>query len=230
MSAVAIDFQPMMRRVEWTAWNTIRRCMSAKELSSLPLPIPVEQWIEGPLGLSFSIADLSSLGKDVLGMARTQTGEIIVSETLVTKEARFRFTAAHELGHLLLHAKIAADFRDFSSGDFLERKIEREADRFAAAFLVPIPALNQEYPRYAADAGHEAEALLWSVATGDEVAVSAFRSQVVPRIARRFGVSHSSATRRFGDVLLPSGRRALPFEAINKVLSAGVAETTPRAM
>lgn len=229
MAALAIDFQPMMRRVEWTAWNTIRRCMTVKELSSLPLPIPVEQWIEGPLGLSFSIADLSSLGKDVLGMARTQTREIIVSDTLVDKDARFRFTAAHELGHLLLHSKVAADFRDFSSGDFLERKIEREADRFAAAFLVPIPALNQEYPRYAAEAGHEAEALLRSVATGDEVAVSDFKTKIVSRIARRFGVSHSSATRRFGDVLLPSGSRALPFEAMNKVLSGEVAEAIPKA-
>lgn len=46
---------------------------------------------------------------------------------------RTRFDAAHELGHLIMHRH-----HDRCSGE----KIEKEADRFAAAFLIPADALR----------------------------------------------------------------------------------------
>lgn len=49
--------------------------------------------------------------------------------------ARIRFDIAHELGHLIMHSDI------YSEDDFeksvIRDKLEREADRFAAAFLLP---------------------------------------------------------------------------------------------
>ncbi len=48
--------------------------------------------------------------------------------------ARARFDSAHELGHLILHRDIAS--RELENPTIL-RRIEREADRFAAAFLLP---------------------------------------------------------------------------------------------
>jgi len=50
---------------------------------------------------------------------------------------RLRFTAAHELGHLVLHG-------GFASGDPI---LEREADRFAAEFLTPDLEIRSELPR-----------------------------------------------------------------------------------
>lgn len=49
---------------------------------------------------------------------------------------RHRFTAAHELGHLALHA-------DAAPGDVLQ---EKEADAFAAEFLTPGAVITQQLP------------------------------------------------------------------------------------
>jgi len=49
---------------------------------------------------------------------------------------RHRFTAAHELGHILMHA-------EFSAGD---PALERAADRFAAEFLMPTDVVRDELP------------------------------------------------------------------------------------
>jgi Zn-dependent peptidase ImmA (M78 family)/DNA-binding XRE family transcriptional regulator len=54
----------------------------------------------------------------------------IILNTAKRDGCRSRFDAAHELGHLVLHREV-----DFDSAD--TRDIEREADRFASAFLLP---------------------------------------------------------------------------------------------
>jgi len=226
MTDQTIQLSPLMRRVERTAWDVIRKCFEAKKLSVFPLPVPVEEWIEGPLGIRFTSADLADLGPNVLGQAIARPPEIKISQTLVDREARFRFTAAHELGHLCLHTKLAADFRASTDGDFLEQKIEHEADRFAAAFLMPIPALCVEYPRLASKAGCEPLALLESVAARNGDATAVFRHSIAPHLSRRFGVAQSTAIRRFGDVLLPNGARALPIEMITEFLSGGFERET----
>lgn len=55
--------------------------------------------------------------------------------------ARARFDAAHELGHLVLHRWIGAD--EIEEKDRL-KEIEREADRFASAFLLPRKSFPNE--------------------------------------------------------------------------------------
>lgn len=62
---------------------------------------------------------------------------IIVLTTDKTDVYRHRFTAAHELGHLLLH-------RDAQPGDV---RHEREADQFAAEFLMPAASIKSALPR-----------------------------------------------------------------------------------
>jgi Zn-dependent peptidase ImmA (M78 family)/transcriptional regulator with XRE-family HTH domain len=49
---------------------------------------------------------------------------------------RHRFTAAHELGHLLMHG-------EYTAGD---PALERQADRFAAEFLMPTNVVRDELP------------------------------------------------------------------------------------
>jgi len=212
-----------MRRVERAAWTAITRCVRARKLESMPLPIPIEEWIEGPLGIRFSIADLSHLGPHTLGRARPQDREIEVSDTLVNDEARFRFTAAHELGHVVLHAKVSAEFREEADRDFYEKAIEREADRFAAAFLMPIPSLCVELAAAASTAGVEVHDLLRGVRVGDTPHREAFRKQILPSLARRFGVSITATAHRFSDIELATGEVAVPYEAVLNVLAGAPA-------
>lgn len=51
--------------------------------------------------------------------------------------SRTRFDAAHELGHLVLHADVVPG----------EPSVERQAHRFASAFLMPRDSFGQECPR-----------------------------------------------------------------------------------
>lgn len=215
MSAPAFQLWPTMRRVERTAWNAIVRCTRAEKLSTLPLPIPVEQWVEGPLGVTFGIADL---GPGVLGIARPPTREMLISDTLVNAEPRFRFTIAHELGHILLHPRLHAEFRERADGDYVEDRIEREADRFAAAFLMPLPALGVELTRVTAKHGTDPGTVLASARASHPESLRLLRSHVLPHITRRFGVSLSAAARRFCDVQLPTGDTALPWEVCAQLL------------
>lgn len=62
---------------------------------------------------------------------------IVLSPDRADDVFRHRFTAAHELGHLILHG-------GQSTGDIL---LEREADRFAAEFLTPQATLVNLLPR-----------------------------------------------------------------------------------
>lgn len=55
--------------------------------------------------------------------------------------ARSRFDAAHELGHLILHRWVGAD--ELEDPKKL-KQIEREADRFASAFLLPRKSFQAE--------------------------------------------------------------------------------------
>ena len=74
--------------IEARAQACLHRCTEKLSLKELPIPIPVEQWIEGPLAIRFGVSDLSHLGKDVLGAAFISEGEILVSETLLSSEGR----------------------------------------------------------------------------------------------------------------------------------------------
>jgi Zn-dependent peptidase ImmA (M78 family) len=55
--------------------------------------------------------------------------------------ARWRFDAAHELGHVLLHANIGRETLDRPE---MHRKIEEQAHRFARAFLLPLGSFGDD--------------------------------------------------------------------------------------
>ena len=76
-------------------------------------------------------------GREVVGFIDPDTLEIIVSEKRGALVARF--TAAHELGHCLLH-RLTEHHREFhvDPGQSQVRSLkEAEADRFAAQYLMP---------------------------------------------------------------------------------------------
>jgi Zn-dependent peptidase ImmA (M78 family) len=55
--------------------------------------------------------------------------------------ARWRFDAAHELGHMLLHANIGREILDRPE---MHKKIEEQAHHFARAFLLPLGSFGDD--------------------------------------------------------------------------------------
>jgi Zn-dependent peptidase ImmA (M78 family)/transcriptional regulator with XRE-family HTH domain len=104
--------------------NSIR---AAERLGCVVLPMESE--LGRHLGLSLRVDDVP-----VIRVARTS----LDSEDAVPGD-RQRFTVAHELGHLVLHAGLGAPL----SADEGSRR-EREAHRFASGFLTPGDAVLQD--------------------------------------------------------------------------------------
>lgn len=104
------------------------------------IPVPVEQIVE-LLGIRIKRAP----SEDFSGLLLRKDGKALIGVNDSESHVRQRFTVAHELGHFLLHqAKDAfVDYRDNQKGGFRDQK-ERQANVFAAAFLIPRTSLIAE--------------------------------------------------------------------------------------
>jgi hypothetical protein len=194
-----------VRKVERSAAETLERCRLKCGLDEIPLPVPVELWIENPLKYRFSVADLSHLGENVLGGAFLEKGEIVISAHLEHQIERYRFTAAHELGHLRMHRRLAPFFKDTSDAPPMSatnlNKIEWEADRFAAAFLMPpgriVPEIYAACRRFRLDENKCVPELLMSGPASEWL----WRYRILPCLTRSFEVSLSAMLNRFTDLV-----------------------------
>jgi hypothetical protein len=218
--------RPAVARIEDAAWALVLRCCEELGLHHVPLPVPVEQWIERPLGYTFSIADLSRLGDDVLGATFVNEREIVISDR-IRHEGRLRFTCAHELGHMTLHAgeigKQPLIERASSSyaPAIQSRKLEWEADRFAAAFLMPMPVVAAELVRVC-ESSSDSTALA-EIMRETPRARSLWLDLVVPGLCETFGVSATALVYRFEDAVLDDGQALLLPEVASHL--HGVFET-----
>lgn len=95
--------------------------------------------------LGFPVQGLGDLGEDVSGAFVSHPGGGVIAVNRGHHLVRRRFTIAHELGHGLLHKgrmplfvdkSYAVAFRDRRSSTG-EVRMEREANAFAAALLMP---------------------------------------------------------------------------------------------
>ena len=191
--------------IEARAQACLRRCTEKLDLKELPIPIPVEQWIEGPLAIRFGVSDLSHLGKDVLGAAFISDGEILVSETILSNEGRYRFTCAHELGHFILHGHLNRAFRDTDVEPGNRSGCESEADRFAAAFLMPATLLMREFFDTCVDRGIDPGRLMVAIMERATETQTVWKRIMLPAVTRKFSVSLSAAIFRFRELVLPNG-------------------------
>src|SRR5450755_305258 len=73
---------------------------------------------------------------DAFSTSRLPRPMIVLTPDRAKDVYRHRFTAAHELGHLILHGETAP-------GEYQQ---EREADAFAAEFLTPAESISAELP------------------------------------------------------------------------------------
>jgi hypothetical protein len=168
-----------------------------EEVGTPALPVEVDHLAEEVLGLDVQEhADLRALIDDpppgqLSGLLLPSEARIYVNAAEARRwPGRRRFTVAHELGHWHLHRDAddvharfcrETDVGGGSSELWRARRIESEANRFAAALLMPEPLVRREAP-----------ALRYSV----------------PALAKRFGVSAQAMQVRLEVLdLLPSYMR-----------------------
>lgn len=102
---------------------------------------------------------------------------IITTPRRTANVFRHRFSIAHEIGHLLMHADSAEQ----------SAAIEREADEFAAAFLTPAAAMDAVLPQRMNVATLDRIGRTWGVSS----------KSLVRRMVERGRVTESSARRAY---------------------------------
>jgi len=123
---------------------------------SLAIPIPIEVIVERDLNIQ--IIPIPGLRRSfhIDAFITSDFGEIHVDETqMMDNEQRYRFTLAHEIGHMVLHRNIynsfgiinEATWRTAQSniGDQSTGALEYQANSFASYLLMPDLILN-DYP------------------------------------------------------------------------------------
>ena len=109
----------------------------------------------------------STLHNKVLGEINFETKQIFISDSLSVGSPRWRFTVAHELGHIILHSdsiiqskiqsieeNIDNELSDtLNISDKTIARMEIQANSFASQLLIPANAFLAEYYRVFQDLG-----------------------------------------------------------------------------
>lgn len=186
--------------------RTAAEALLKEQHPSLAIPVPIEEIVE--FGLGIEIRPFRGL-QDRFGFEAALTRDlktIIVDESLMQRsENRYRFTLAHELGHLVLHGQLisrapitdkASWRREVNAVDpATYAHLEQQAYIFAGLVLVPSQPLIEVYREMetlALDHGLE-------LAEMGEEAIT----YVADRIGRVFRVSGQVIARRMRAEGLP---------------------------
>jgi len=213
--------QPGNIRAERSAAKCLEHCRQKLGLDEILLPVPVDQWIETVFDIRFGIADLSHLGPEVLGAAYIKEHEIAIAESAMKHEGRYRFTCAHELAHFVLHSHIACVFKDGELPRLeLADRLDREADKFAAAFLSPLPLLEREIVSLCRAEEMDAEYCLAELMSPSAESLWLWEGFFVPFLMQQFGISKAALVYRCRDLRLDSedGRSFMPARIRNAIL------------
>lgn len=146
-----LEIEGAARALQITLWRN-RHTLFPEEVISTPLKIVDPALAINCLGMSFDVFD--SLGQysdrngqfEVAGIIDPPSRQVRISNQF--RPHIQNFTAAHELGHAVLHEGTALhrDRAVDGSGSNGRRDWkETEADRFAAAFLIPAKPLCQQF-------------------------------------------------------------------------------------
>jgi len=184
--------------IERIAQNLYSSVLFTCPASCKPPPVPLDKILKY-LGLRYKSAKYHQLEKDSIGALLVEEKTVVVDDTYPMNIQRF--TTAHEIGHWLLHVapqqspnmglgKHLTDWLQSASTKSQKKRArqEKEADKFAAALLVPQPLLQRVARQYR------------------NRDVDAFRA-----IARTFKVSQETLLYRLQD-LDERGRLGLSFD------------------
>lgn len=208
-------FEPVSggKLIERKARRTLSFCLHKLGLAEIPLPVPVDRWIETAFGIRFGIVDLSHLGPRVLGASFLRDREILIAQSALQNEGRFRFTCAHELGHFILHEHVRDMFSDDEEPEVVfDDELEREADRFAASFLMPMNFFEREVLLIAKEIGADPGWCLTELMLPTEQSLRLWTNVFVPALSHRFAVSKTATLIRAHSLQLigPDRRTLIP--------------------
>ena len=210
-------------RIEEKAERLLEECRAFEGKERLPVPIPVERWIERPLNFQFGVEDLTRFGPGVLGCVFIEEREILVSDS-IRNDGRFRFTCAHELGHMVLHAGIGKNFHErgeLEPGSAVE--VEREADRFAVGFLMPNVELLLQLDEIVTDHALDIEQTMLVISGESTESRQLWTRLLVPELCRRFDVSRQALVYRLEEIRFRDGRSLLPRRIASQLVRHGSA-------
>jgi len=98
---------------------------------SRTVPIPIEEIVE--FALKINIVPIPGLQKtlETDGFISSDFGTISVDQfVLEERERRYRFTLAHEIGHLWLHKEVFSDLRIQTVGDWKKYQTEMDDESY----------------------------------------------------------------------------------------------------
>lgn len=217
--------------IERKARRALSFCMHKLGLTEVPLPVPVDHWIETVYDIRFGISDLSHIGPRVLGASFLRDREILISERALLNEGRYRFTCAHELAHFVLHMHVRDRFCDDEEPEIVfDDEIERQADRFAAAFLLPVNLFEHEVVHIAQGIGADPHECLTELMVPSDGSFRMWKNIFVPALSRTFGVSKTAALIRAHSLRLigPDPRTLIPSRHFYDLLPRPLVAATPQ--
>tara|TARA_Y100001970_G_C14106423_1_gene788377 strand:+ start:77 stop:775 length:699 start_codon:yes stop_codon:yes gene_type:complete len=122
---------------------------SANNENSITLPVPVEDIAEHYLGYQIDFVNEGLFSDpEILGGIDFDENKIYVNASVEDHDGRYAFTIAHEIGHHVLHRDAYLKENLEGKKEILCRdarnkpRIELEADRFAAALLMPAQSVR----------------------------------------------------------------------------------------
>jgi len=140
------------RRVQYEVWS--RRALLWPMGEPRPEALFEPRIVAGVLGLEFEFRERleadGSRGRGAVAAGQLDRRRGILAVSTEFKYPTQRFTAAHEIGHFVIHPWIGdkvvhRDRPVYELGGSVRPVLEQEADYFAACLLVPRQALVKEF-------------------------------------------------------------------------------------
>lgn len=139
----------------------------------------------------------NDLEEDILGKIQFEPLKIMITKQLKTDLARWRFTLAHEIGHLILHSNLLKNKLSektdteqslsykYAVSEMTSKRLEFQANLFASHLLLPISTLAVEVQKYFSEERIHKGHLYWDHQPVNQQLVLRFLS----RISSLYGVS-----------------------------------------
>lgn len=206
----AIRLSPLMREVEARAMELGEACARDLEDDTAPTLVPLESWLSGPLGTAVGRGDLTAYGKGAIAVTTPEPRMIYMSDRFRCS-GRFWFAVAHAVGHIILHADKGGRFIDRADAPCtLDPRLEREADLFASALLIPLSTLSEYLEKLCRPLSLTPFSAIDGLRRGEQTAIDIWRVDLLGGLAMCFGVPVSVMTRRLASVGTDDGQPVIP--------------------
>lgn len=196
-------------RINWLGWTELRSAaweFLAKHDPDGAIPVPIE-WIVERLGIDIVPVPGLLRGRGINGFLCADQSTLYVDDWIYAHvENRYRFTLAHEIAHLVLHAEQFLKFTRYQEWLDFHRDLppaeiasaEWQANMLAGLILVPDATL----PRIAKERFDDCAAQILRTAPDFDLTSAAFWETVGHQVGQVFIVSDDTARIRLtGDEL-----------------------------